>query len=53
MQGGGETMQHLVECIGEGWYRWRLLYAKDGSGLKWLFRVVESSAARKDGLFKN
>lgn len=31
-----ETMQHMTDCIGEGWNRWRFICAEDVKGMHWI-----------------
>lgn len=38
--GAKETIQHVVRCIGEEWYRWRHLCAEDGRGSDWMRRIL-------------
>lgn len=38
--GAKETYQHITQCIGEEWYRWRKLCADDGRGIEWIRKIL-------------
>ena len=40
-----ETAEHMMECIGERRYRWRVLLAEDGGGVDWMKTIISIRAA--------
>ena len=36
-----ETLEHMMECIGDRWFNWRQICAEDGGGLHLMERILE------------